>query len=84
MSKQFILTQRLFRVLGTETHILESPLWEAESSLVELSSLTNKLGSETERKERDMQRNKQTSRMNPDNQGSDPAAGRCFSHTSTS
>lgn len=34
MSKPFMLTQNIFRVLGRETHILESPLWEKESSLV--------------------------------------------------
>jgi len=68
--------------LGRGTHIPASLLWEEESSLAELSSLINKLISEVERKEREMQRNKQTSWMNLDNQGSDFAAGRCFSHTS--
>lgn len=59
-----------------------SLLWEEESSLSESPSLINKLISEVERKERGMQRNKQTRWMNLGNQGSDSAAGRCFSHTS--
>lgn len=29
-----MFTQNIFRVLGRETHILESALWEEESSLV--------------------------------------------------
>lgn len=53
------------RVLGRGTQVLESPCWEEDFGLVELTSLTNKLVLEAERRGRDKKRNKQSSRDEP-------------------